>query len=59
MTNECEELNQYTKPSICYACGQLLRSYSMLVCTECLDSECEKFAFLAQGSHDSFSSDND
>lgn len=41
------ELNEANKPSFCYGCGQVLHNYSMLICAECLDNECEKFASLA------------
>lgn len=41
------ELNEANKPSFCYGCSQVLHNYSMLICAECLDNECEKFANLA------------
>jgi hypothetical protein len=36
------------KQTYCVACGNELRSYSILVCTECLDDECNEFLKLAQ-----------
>lgn len=47
MTN-VNELIEIVKPSFCYGCGQVLRNYSLLVCSECLNNECDKFASLAQ-----------
>lgn len=46
MTNEPNEV--LNKPSFCYGCGQVLRNYSLLVCSECLSDECDKFASLVQ-----------
>ncbi len=47
--NELSELNEKPeKPSFCYGCGQVLRSYSLLVCSECLSGECDKFASLVE-----------
>lgn len=47
--NELNELDEMPdKPSFCYGCGQVLRSYSLLVCSECLSNECEKFANLVE-----------
>lgn len=49
--NELSELNEHPeKPSFCYGCGQVLRSYSLLVCAECLSNECDKFASLVEAS---------
>lgn len=47
MITNINAADQTIKHSTCYACGQILHSYSMLVCAECLDNECEKFASLA------------
>lgn len=33
----------------CYACEQELSSFAMLICDECLDTECERFETLASG----------
>lgn len=45
--NELSDLNEMArKPSFCYGCGQELRSYSLLVCSECLSNECDKFVNL-------------
>lgn len=44
---DVNDLELTSKPSICYGCGQVLYNYSLLVCSECLDNECEKFANLA------------
>jgi hypothetical protein len=46
MITNVDSSDQTVKHSTCYACGQILYSYSMLVCPECLDDECEKFANL-------------
>ncbi len=46
MITSVENPDQITKRSTCYACGQILYSYSMLICPECLDDECAKFANL-------------
>lgn len=48
MTNVNEPNEVSNKPSFCYGCGQVLRNYSLLVCSECLNNECDKFASLAQ-----------
>jgi len=49
--NESDELDNFgeltNKPSFCYGCGQMLKNYSLLVCSECLSGECDKFADLA------------
>lgn len=38
------------KPVYCWACGDELRGTSLLVCAECLNYECTKFAELAKTS---------
>lgn len=43
-----EELNGGGKVH-CVACGLELKRFSSLVCSECLDLECEEFLKLAQG----------
>lgn len=46
---ESDEINlSDDKPSTCYGCGQELKTYSMLVCAECLNEECAKFAKFAE-----------
>lgn len=35
-----------TKKSVCYGCGQTLVNYSMLICNECLNIECQEFETL-------------
>lgn len=34
--------------SFCLGCGSPIKSYSILICTECLDDECNKFAKFAE-----------
>lgn len=47
-----EDSNQNVKTSICYGCGQILKNYSFLVCADCLDLECTKFATLIENDID-------
>lgn len=35
------------RKSYCMACGSVLKRYSVLVCPECLDDECDQFLELA------------
>lgn len=36
------------KQSVCYGCDAVLHNPSMLVCSDCLDDECDKFAELVE-----------
>lgn len=31
------------KPIFCYACGEELDEYNILICAECLGKECDRF----------------
>lgn len=48
MSKEHNEIT-FEKKSHCYGCEQELQSYSMLICHECLNYECERFESLASG----------
>ncbi|HLG26491.1 MAG TPA: hypothetical protein VI423_01765 [Paenisporosarcina sp.] len=43
------ELKEEEKPSTCYGCGQVLKTFNMLICAECLNGECEQFVKLVTG----------
>lgn len=34
------------KPTLCIACEKPLRCFSLMICSECLNDECGKFAIL-------------
>lgn len=36
---ECLDDNQREKPVTCYGCGQTLKNYSILICSECFDDQ--------------------
>lgn len=38
----------YERKSHCLACGNELRTHSILICAECLDDECSEFLKLAE-----------
>lgn len=41
-----EDNEKNVKISTCYGCGEILRSVSILICAECLSTECTNFADL-------------
>ena len=43
------ELKEEEKPSTCYGCWQVLKTFNMLICAECLNGECEQFVKLVTG----------
>ena len=45
-TKETQEIEE--KSTLCLACGSELRSFSILICAECLDDECGEFMKLAE-----------
>lgn len=45
-TKENQDVDE--KEAHCFACGNELRNYSILICAECLDEECGEFMKLAQ-----------
>ena len=48
MSAKLNETLDNTKETRCLACGNELRHYSILVCSECLDDECGEFMKLAE-----------
>lgn len=36
-------------PSLCMACGERLKSASLLICKDCLGDECDEFLSLVGG----------
>lgn len=50
MSNKKDQVEIFVKekPVYCYACGEDLGHSSLLVCAECLNDECSKFAEKAK-----------
>ena len=49
MVNSDDDLK---RTSFCYGCGGKLRSYSLLVCPECLDDQCKNYENLVKETPD-------
>jgi len=43
-----ETIDMDENQPICLACGSELRSFSILICAECLEDECDEFLKLAK-----------
>ena len=41
-----------SRRSICYGCGGPIHNYSMLICLECLDDECQEFENLTSSNEE-------
>lgn len=49
MSTETKETHEIEdKGTYCFACGNELRSFSILICAECLDDECGEFMKMAE-----------
>ncbi len=44
--NSVVVVHEQDKPSYCLGCNEVLRYFSMLICPECLDDDCNNYLKL-------------
>lgn len=41
-----DDMTESDKPAFCVACGEQLRQFSLLICTDCLNDDCSEFVSI-------------